>query len=69
MIKQGNESPILKIETFPYLTLPSPEMEECVKIHTALKRETFFRANPPEFLPLRHGQLMGCKFYFFGQEQ
>lgn len=60
---------VLYLKSKHSLTLTSPEMEECVKIHTALKRETFFRANPPEFLPLRHGQLMGCKFYFFGQEQ
>lgn len=43
---------VLYLKSKHSLTLPSPEMEECVKIHTALKRETFFRANPPEFLPL-----------------
>ena len=43
---------VLYLKSKHSLTLPSPEMEECDKIQTVLKRETFFRANPPEFLPL-----------------
>lgn len=67
MIKQGNESPILKIETFPYLTF-TWNGRMCQNPHSVKKRPSFVQILQ-NFCHFRHGQLMGCKFYFFGQEQ